>query len=94
MTQEDVLNSGRTDVRIAGAGTVLLLELKQKPELCGPNDAEMKRHHNQLEEYMRELIALEKVKLAQSQRRIAGFLVVMYNDGKSFRVERTTYNQS
>lgn len=93
-TQEDVMNSGRTDVRVAGKGTVLLLELKQKPTTAGPSSAEMTNYHRQLHKYMEELVQSENVNPAPVRRRVAGFVVVMYNNGKSFKVERTSYSQA
>ena len=40
-TQEDRLDCGRTDVRIAGERVVLQLELKQKANQAEPTEAEM-----------------------------------------------------
>lgn len=89
MSQEDLIESSRTDVRIAGAKTVLLLELKQKPTTAAPTTAEMNKYHQQLHQYMEELDQSENAKPAR--RRVAGFVVIMFNNGKSFKVERTTY---
>ena len=88
-TQEDILGSGRTDLRIAGQSNVVLLELKQKATSTGPTKTEMDQHHKQLSDYMADLFQEEK--LARVPRGVAGFVVVMYNSGRSFHVERTTF---
>lgn len=85
--EEDSLGSGRSDVTIAGKSNVLLLELKQKTTATGPTKTEMDKHHKQLSGYMADLVRKERH--AKVPRRVAGFVVVMYNNGKSFHVERT-----
>jgi hypothetical protein len=86
-TQEDVLEGGRTDVTIAGDTIVLILELKQKPTMVGPTPLEMTAHQKQLSGYTKEVKATEAK--ASTPRIVAGFVVVMYNNGKSFHVERS-----
>lgn len=83
-TQEDVLESGRTDVRISGQGTLLLLELKQKTTATAPTPKQMEDHQEQLHQYMEELVENENA--LTNFRRVAGFVVVMYNKGQSFHV--------
>lgn len=90
-SQEDVTPSGRTDVRIAGERTLLLLELKQKSASTSPTTREMDTYQEQLHEYMAELVQIENK--TTDPRRVAGFVVVMFNNGKSFSVQRTTYSQ-
>lgn len=90
-TQEDRLDCGRTDVRIAGERVVLQLELKQKANQAEPTEAEMTKHHAQLFKYVKELT--EKEKRSLSPRLVAGFVVVMFNNRKEFTVKRTTYGR-
>jgi hypothetical protein len=84
-TQEDVLGNGRTDVRIANAKILLIFELKQKKANAPPTPNELKKHHEQLRGYMRDAKACEHL-----HRLVVGFLVVMYDNGTKFDVEKTT----
>lgn len=85
-TQEDKVGKGRTDVRVKGKGTMLILELKQKStETTEPTEAEMLNHHKQLHGYMKEVSG------ARPDLLVAGFVVVMYANGTKFRIEKTTY---
>lgn len=80
-TQEDQTGSGeRTDVRIVGANTILLLELKQKPTKKGFSIGEI-RKHEQLHSYMADLVKEEKAKVdAQEDELLAFLLCVQQRD--------------
>lgn len=90
-SQEDIITTSkqRTDVRITGEKTIILLELKQTHATTPPDRYNMDVYHKQLSGYMSQLVAEEKTK--PNPRQVAGFLVVMYNNGMSFAVEKTTY---
>lgn len=89
-SQEDMTSSGqRTDVRIANHNTIIVLELKQTPSPKLPNTDKMKEFHQQLSGYMVDIVEAEKAK--PTPRQVAGFLVVMYNNGTLFEVQKTTY---
>jgi hypothetical protein len=87
-TQEDTLDSNlRTDIQIKGKTTILVLELKQKSRVnAPPTRLEMTNYHKQLHEYVEEVSKKKKDLL------VAGFVVVMYANGREFQIERTTYN--
>lgn len=86
-TQEDKLASDlRTDIRIAGNSTMIVLELKQKPSKAAPpTKAQMDQFHKQLHEYVEEITKEGKYQI------VAGFVVVMYANGTKFQIEPTTY---
>jgi hypothetical protein len=84
-TQEDILGNGRTDVRIANTKFLLILELKQKKANAPPTPNELTKHHEQLSGYMRDAKASEHL-----YRLVVGFLVVVYDNGTKFYVEKTT----
>ena len=86
-TLEDKLTSDlRTDIRIAGNSTMIVLELKQKSSVrAPPTGPEMSGHHCQLYDYVQEIVAEKKYEI------VAGFVVVMYANGTKFQIEQTTY---
>ena len=92
-SQEDMTSSGqRTDVRIANDNTIIVLELKQTPSPTLPNTDRMQEFHQQLIGDMVDIVEAEKAK--PNPRQVAGFLVVMYNNGTSFEVQKTTYTDN
>eukprot|EP00977_Amphora_coffeiformis_P028506 scaffold35514_cov137-Amphora_coffeaeformis.AAC.1 len=63
-TQEDKLESGgRTDIRMRTKETLLILELKQKPNVP-PTKLEMDAYHKQLAAYVEEIFAKEQILVA------------------------------
>ena len=86
-TQENILplTGKRTDVTFSSESCVVILELKQVATATELTQAFIQRAHDQLTEYVQTRREMEK---AGENRPVAGFLVVMYNDGDSYVVEK------
>lgn len=86
-TQENVLppTGKRTDITLSGQFSVVILELKQLPGADGPGD-KMAGYHKQLTGYVKTRRQMEKK--AGGGRCVVGFVVVMYNSGQSYVVEK------
>lgn len=86
-TQENILplTGKRTDITFSSASCVVILELKQVATATVPTPAFIQEAHNQLTGYVQTRREMEK---AGENRPVAGFLVVMYNDGASYVVEK------
>ena len=90
-TQEDILplTGKRTDVTFSSTTNVVILELKQvqKP----PTAAFITKAHEQLSGYVETRRAMEAV---AHKRPVAGFVVIMYNDGAAYVVEKLRNDSS
>jgi hypothetical protein len=86
-TQENVLPAigKRTDITLSGAHSIVILELKQLPGWAGPTRIQMSNHHKQLRGYVK---ARRMMEVQGQQRTVAGFVVVMYDSGRSYVVEK------
>jgi hypothetical protein len=84
-TQEDVLPGKRTDITLSGAHSVIILELKQLPGGAGPTRIQMNNYSKQLCGYVK---ARRTMELQGKRRPVAGFVVVMYDSGRSYVVEK------
>jgi hypothetical protein len=84
-TREDVLpeTRKRTDVTFSSETCVVILELKQYRG--DPTEIFMKNAHNQLAGYVR---IREKMENLGNKRPVAGFVVIMCNNGDGFVVEK------
>ena len=86
-TQEDRLpgTGKRTDVTFSSPKSVVILELKQVPE-DAPTEAFIAKAHEQLARYVE--IRLQMETETGQHRPVAGFVVIMYNDGASYVVQK------
>ena len=84
-TQEDKLDFGRSDVTITTEKCMLVLELKKKDNATGPTTREWEAYHAQLRKYVEE----NRSKTNHSKW-VAGFVLVMYNGGKEYAVQKLT----
>ena len=85
-TQEDKLPSGRSDVSITTADCKVVLELKKKDGASGPTETQWKAYHDQLRGYVADREREEEQ--SSGSRWVAGFVLVMYNGGKNYAVEK------
>lgn len=87
-TQEDRLpeTGKRTDVTFSSATSVVVLELKQVPSEAAPPEAFIANAHEQLAGYVETRRLMEAA--GRKARAVAGFVVIMYNDGASYIVEK------
>eukprot|EP00550_Attheya_septentrionalis_P003234 CAMPEP_0198286428 /NCGR_PEP_ID=MMETSP1449-20131203/5515_1 /TAXON_ID=420275 /ORGANISM="Attheya septentrionalis, Strain CCMP2084" /LENGTH=601 /DNA_ID=CAMNT_0043984165 /DNA_START=102 /DNA_END=1907 /DNA_ORIENTATION=+ len=86
VAQETVLpNKKRTDITLAGDNSLVLLELKKLNGSTEPTFLQKKEYHAQLRGYITQRAAMEQ---STRQRMVAGFLVVMYDDGQKYIVEK------
>ena len=84
-TQEDKLDAGRSDITVSTERCQVILELKKKDGASAPTAKEWERYHSQLRNYVQEL----RTK-AKSGHWVAGFVLVMFNGGTSFLVQKLT----
>ena len=86
-TQEDRLpgTGKRTDVTFSSASSVVVLELKQAVSEAAPAAAFIANAHKQLRGYVETRRQMEA---AGRKRPVAGFVVIMHNDGASYIVEK------
>jgi hypothetical protein len=82
ITQEDALDSGRCDVTISTERCRVVLELKKKEGNHPPTATEWTKHHNQLAGYV------EDRRKENANTFVAGFVLVMYNGGEGFAVQK------
>ena len=85
-TQEDILplTGKRTDVTFSSPTCVVVLDLKQVPN-GDPTSDFIANAHRQLAGYVDVWLQMES---AGRKRPVAGFVVIMYNDGASYVVEK------
>ena len=90
-TQEDVLpdTKKRTDVTFSSNRCVVILELKQCKD--SPTRNFLDNSHGQLAGYVRTRDRMEKK--TEKPRPVAGFVVVMCNNGVGFVVEKLAHNE-
>jgi hypothetical protein len=82
-TQEDLLPSGgRSDVTISTVRSKVVLELKKKEGQHPPTANEWTKHHAQLAGYVADR------RQENGNTFVAGFLLVMYNGGQGFAVQK------
>eukprot|EP00980_Cylindrotheca_fusiformis_P022425 scaffold9290_cov107-Cylindrotheca_fusiformis.AAC.3 len=93
ITQEDKLpeTGKRTDVTFSSETSVVILELKQLASATPPSTAFLSMAHGQLSGYVETRKNMEKV---GEGRPVAGFVVVMYDDGAAYVVEKLRQDQS
>ena len=86
-SQEDVLpvSGKRTDVTFSSPTCVVILELKQVATVEGPSVDFLTNTHEQLAGYVKTRMAMEEL---DKRRPVAGFVVVTYNDGANYVVEK------
>ena len=86
-SQEDVLpvSGKRTDVTFSSPTCVVILELKQVATVKGPSVGFLTNAHEQLAGYVKTRMAMEEL---DKRRPVAGFVVVTYNDGADYVVEK------
>jgi hypothetical protein len=85
--QETVLdNKKRTDITLSGNNSVVILELKKLNGSTGPTVKQKREYHKQLRGYIEQRVVMEHQRT--EQRLVAGFLVVMYDDGQKYIVEK------
>lgn len=86
-TQEDRLpgTGKRTDVTFGSPKSVVVLELKQVPE-DAPTEAFIAKAHEQLARCVETRLQMETE--TGRNRPVAGFVVIMYNDGASYVVQK------
>ena len=86
-SQEDRLpgTGKRTDVTFSSPKSVVVLELKQVPD-DAPTEAFIAKAHEQLARYVE--IRLQMETETGRNRPVAGFVVIMYNDGASYVVQK------
>jgi hypothetical protein len=90
VAQETVLeNKNRTDITLSGPEALVILELNEINSPSMPLDAQKVDYHKQLRSYVMERTEMESEK-GKSKRVVAGFLVVMYDDGRQYVVEKVT----
>jgi hypothetical protein len=86
VAQETVLpNNKRTDITLAGDNSLVLLKLKKLNGSTEPTFLQKKEYHAQLRGYITQRAAMEQ---STRQRMVTGFLVVMYDDGQKYIVEK------
>lgn len=92
-TQEDILpqTGKRTDVTFSSASSVVILELKQVASATPPAKAFITKAHEQLAGYVQTRREMEVV---GKKRPVAGFVVIMYNDGDKYVVEKLRNDNS
>jgi hypothetical protein len=90
-TQENSLpvTGKRTDVTFSSETCVVILELKQVQDT--PTATFLRKAHEQLSGYIKTRRAMEEV---ANRRPVAGFVVVMCNDGASYVVEKLSNENS
>ena len=75
----------RKDITIASDDSIVVLELKKENGAAKPTRELLDQAHDQLQEYVE---CHERDEATKSTRRdVAGFIVVMYNDGQNFVIE-------
>lgn len=85
--QETVMPSkARTDITLMGVNIVVILELKEYEGGSPPSDNMKKEYHNQLRGYVEERKKMEASR--PSVRPITGFVVVIYDNGRQYIVEK------
>ena len=73
---------------LMGVNVVVILELKKYDGDSPPSDNRKKEYHDQLRGYVEER---EKMEKSQTRvRPITGFLVVMYDNGRQYIVEKSS----
>lgn len=83
-TQEDKLESGRSDITVMTERCIVVLELKKKDGSTGPTAKQWERYHDQLRGYVEE----HRKSLDTGSSWVAGFVLVMYNKGKNYEVRK------
>jgi hypothetical protein len=86
-TQEDNLESGRSDVTITTSSSVVVLELKKKDSARPPTSTQWEGFHNQLRGYVRDR------RMESPDKIVAGFVLVMYNGGRNYAVQKLTRDE-
>jgi hypothetical protein len=81
-TQEDKLNSGRSDVTTSTERSRVVLDLKKKEGKHPPTALEWTKHHEQLAGYVKD------PRQENDNTFVAGFVLVMYNGGQGFAVQK------
>jgi transcription termination factor Rho len=79
-------NKKRTDITLSGNNSVVILELKKLNGSTGPTVKQKREYHKQLRGYIEQRVVMEHQRT--EQRLVAGFLVVMYDDGQKYIVEK------
>ncbi|KAL3905427.1 MAG: hypothetical protein SGILL_009681, partial [Bacillariaceae sp.] len=90
-SQEDVLpaTGKRTDVTFSSKTTVVILELKQVASETPPTADFVSKAQEQLAGYVKTRQAMEE---AGKGRAVAGFVVIMYDNGAGYVVEKLRQN--
>ena len=88
-SQEDVLpaTGKRTDVTFSSDSAVVILELKQVAPPNVPPQSLVEKAHEQLKGYVKTRREMEAA-AHHADRPVAGFVVIMYNDGADYIVEK------
>jgi hypothetical protein len=86
--QETVLpTKKRTDITLQGDHVLVILELKKLNGPRPPTDAKKNEYHHQLRDYV---TTRNRMKVKGKKRPVAGFIVVLYDDGRHYIVEGLT----
>ena len=94
VAQETVLpNKKRTDITLSGDNSLVILELKKLNGSTEPTVKQKKEYHAQLRGYITQRAAMEREQ-GTRQRMVAGFLVVIYDDGQKYIVEKSPQETS